>query len=237
MNNGIDTMRVTKIVNAKNIRHAVGELLLIVAGILIALAISDWHSQNLQREQELAVLSEIQTALMVDLEALELGVQEWSETTDEIEALIEILVSEPDYNPSFAKLFGAPYGIRPIELNTAAYESLKSVGLQAVSNPELRLSIARVFDQHYESLGFVDKVDTNVTLDVMRPYYLTHFSNLVFLKSATPLDYEAIIQDTYFQNIVEYRLNVINSNQLNSYPHAIEDIRAALKMLDAELNR
>jgi hypothetical protein len=230
-------IRVSRIINARNIRHAIGELLLIVAGILIALAISDWHNQNIQREQELAVLGEIRTALTVDLEVLERSLRDWSETAEKIRALIEILETEPPYDPSFAALFGAPYGIRRVELNTAAYDSLKSAGLQTVLNPELRLSIARVFDQHYESLEFVNEVDTNVILGIMRPYYLVHFSDLRFLQSATPLDYEFIVQDSYFQNIVEYRLTVLTGNQLSAYARATEDIRATLKMLDDELNQ
>ena len=228
-------MRVSKIVNAKSVRHATGELLLIVAGILIALAVSDWNDRKHQREEELLLLGEIQSALTVDLAALELNLQLWTETANQIKALIEVLKSMPSYESSFDQLFGAPYGLRPANLNTAAYESLKSTGLQAISNPKLRLSIAKVFDQHYESLTHMNDIDTHVTTDVLRPYYLKHFSNLVFLKSATPLDYEAVIQDKYFQNIVEYRLSVITANQIGFYTLAIEDIRATLGLIANEL--
>jgi len=229
-------MRASKIVNAKDLRHAASELLLIVVGILIALAISDWHDRNLQREQEFALLGEIRTALAVDLETLEVSLQGWMDTADRIEALIDILKREPPYEPSFAELFAAPYGFRPVKLNTAAYESLKSVGLQTISNPDLRLSIAKVFDEHYESLTMVNEVDVYVA-EVMRPYYLEHFFDLKFLESATPLDYEAVIKDTYFENIALYRLNVISANQIGSYTGAIEIMQATMKMLDKELDQ
>lgn len=228
-------MRLSKIVNATSARHAVGELLLIVVGILIALTVSDWHDRNLQREQELSLLGEVRTALTADLEALEIDLRGWRETENRIKALIEILQSEPAYESSFDQLFGAPYGLRPANLNTAAYESLKSTGLQTITNPRLRLSIAKVFDQHYESLSGIDDVEAHVATDVMRPYYLRHFSNLVFLKSATPLDYEALLADVYYQNIVEYRLTVISGNQIGFYTRAIEDIRKTLELLDDEL--
>ena len=228
-------MRVSKIVNTRSLRYAAGELLLIVAGILIALAISDWNDRRLQREQELALLGEIRTALTVDLEALELSLQGWTEIANQIEALLEILKSEPPYESSFDRLFAAPYGFRPVKLNTAAYESLKSVGLQAISNPQLRLSIATVFDQHYESITMVNEVDTFVA-GILRPYYLERFSNLRFLESATPLDYESMVQDAYYQNLVEYRLNVVTGNQIATYTLAIEDIRATLELLEGELD-
>ena len=228
-------MRVSKLFNAKSVRHATGELLLIVAGILIALAVSDWNDRKLQRQEEVLLLGEIQSALTVDLAALELNLQLWTETANQIKALIEVLKSTPPYESSFDQLFGAPYGFRPANLNTAAYESLKSAGLQVVSDPKLRLSIAKVLDQHYESLTDVNDIDTYVITDVLRPYYLKHFSNMVFLKSATPLDYEAVIQDKYFQNIIEYRLSVITANQVGFYTLAIEDIRATLELIANDL--
>jgi hypothetical protein len=228
-------MQVSRIVNATSVRHATSELLLIVAGILIALAISDWHDRNLAREKELALLGEVQTALTVDLAAIELNLQRWKDTENQIKALIEILKTRPSYEPSFDQLFGAAYGLRPANLNTAAYESLKAIGLQAISNPRLRLSIAKVFDQHYESLTVMNDVESQIMTGVMRPYYLQHFSNLVFLYSATPIDYETVVQDRYFRNIVEYRLATITGNQLGFYPRIIEDIRMTLEMLDKEL--
>lgn len=230
-------MRASKIVNASSVRHAIGELLLIVAGILIALAVSDWHDRNRQREQELLFLHELQSALTSDLAALETNAKLWKETATKIDSLIEILETRPPYDPSFNALFGAAYGLRPANLNTAAFESLESAGLQSISDARLRLSIAKVFDQHYESLDLIDQIDINVTMDVMRPYYLQNFSGLEFLNSATPLDYDAVVSDRYFQNIVEYRLAVIQANQVSSYTAAIQDMRAALALMAEELGQ
>ena len=47
-------MRPAKIIRAVNLRCAVGELALLVAGILIAPAISDCHEQRAPRERELS---------------------------------------------------------------------------------------------------------------------------------------------------------------------------------------
>ena len=228
-------MRASKIIRARSVRHAIGEILLIVTGILIALAVSDWHDRKLQRGEELLLLGEIQAALTIDLATLELKLQQWVETANQIKALIDVLQAKPPYNSSLDQLFGAPYGLRTANLNTAAYESLKSNGLQAVSNPVLRLSIAKVFDQHYEALTLMNEIDTDVTFDVMRPYYLKHFSNLVFLESATPIDYKMVVQDQFYQNIVEYRLSIVKTNQIAFYTLAITDIRATLDLIAKEL--
>lgn len=229
-------MRVSRVLRAINLRYALGELALIVAGILIALAISDWHDRRLQRANELSLLAEIRTALQADVAALELDLQRWHEMATQIEALVDVLEARPPYDPSMDALFGAVYGQRLTNLNTAAYESLNSVGLQMVSDPALRLGIARVFDHQYERLHTLNEVESQITFGVMRPYYLENFSGLVFLESATPVDYDALVADTYFRNIVDYRLITIKTNQLAVYAEAIEDIRRVLALLHQELH-
>lgn len=229
-------MHVSRVVRAINLRYALGELALIVAGILIALAISDWHDRRLQRANELSLLAEIRTALRTDVAALELDLRRWQETAAQIEALVDVLDATPPYDPAMDALFGALYGQRLTNLNMAAYESLKSAGLQLVSNQELRLGIARVFDHQYERLHMLNDVESQITFGVMRPYYLANFSDIEFLNSATPVDYEAVVADTYYRNIVDYRLVTINANQLAIYAEAITDIRRVLELLDRELH-
>lgn len=80
------------------------------------------------------------------------------------------------------------------------------------------------------------EIDRGVTLDVMRPYYLANFRDLRFLESATPVKPGFVIADTYFHNIVDYRLEVLRSNQLTSYPEVIREIGTVLDLLERELN-
>lgn len=228
-------MRPSNVVRAINWTHAFGELILIVVGILLALGISDWNDRRVQRDQEHALLNEVQIALSTDLEALQINLDKTYQAVDRIERLSGLLNEGAPYHPSMDQLFGAMYGVRITNLNTAAYETLKTVGLQSVSNSELRLRIAKVFDQHYETIIGEKEVEMNTNIGLMRPYFLTHFRNLKFFESATPIEYETIVNDFYFKNIVDYRLAVLRGNQLDSYAKAIADIRILLVMLEKEL--
>jgi len=229
--------RPAKVVRAVNWRHGMGELLLIVAGILIALAISDWNDSRVQREQEIALLNEIRYGLETDLAALESNLQAFRQGADDMGELLALFPSPPPYDPSMDRLFGTAYGIRITNLNTAAFETLKSVGLQSISNQDLRVGITLVFDHFYERLNGGHDVDAQVTFDILRPYYLHHFEDLKFNESATPMDYDSVMRDPYFLNIVNYRLEVLKRNQLETYELAIAQIRMVLQLLDEEISR
>lgn len=218
-----------------NWRYALGELALIVLGILIALAISDWNDRRVARNQELALLSEVRTTLRADLAEFERGLALLQETVPRIEALSKRLDGPIDDDDAMDRLFGAAYGVHGINLNSTAYETLKSVGLQSISNLELRQRLTRVFDHFYEQVLIQRDIETGVTLNVMRPYYLSHFRELRFLESATPIDFGAVVADPYYRNIVDYRLEVLRSNQLKTYPEVIGEIGEALRLLDEEL--
>ncbi len=226
-----------RLLNALNWHRALGELVLIVLGILIALAISDWNDRRIQRIQEKALLAEIRTTLLSDLDEFERRQAMLQETVPRIEELSRVLNTGMDYEPAFDQLFGAAYGVHSINLNTTAFETLKSAGLQSISNTGLRFRIVRIFDHHYERVQTEREIDIGTTLDVMRPYYLQHFRDLRFHQSATPIDYELVANDTYFHNLVDYRLAVLNSNQLASYPVVMAEIREVLNILEDELSR
>jgi hypothetical protein len=230
-------MRPSTVLNAVNWRHAAGELLLIVAGILIALAISDWNDRRIQWQEERALLAEVRTALHADLAALESNLEIFREAESRIEQLTQVLREPPPYDAGLDRLFGAVYGFRVTNLNTAAYDTLRSVGFQAVSNYWLRLGIARVYDHFYERLAEEHRVEAQITTELLRPYYLRHFRDLSFWESATPIDYDAVVADTYFRNIIDYRLAALRSNQLDSYTQTAAEIRSVLELIDNELAR
>lgn len=218
-----------------NWRHAVGELVLIVVGILVALAISDWNDRRIERVQELALLEEIRSALATDLESLQSNLEIFNAAADKIERLTKLLEGKPPYDPAMDQLFGAVYGVRLTNLNTATYETLKSVGLQSITDRELRLRIAKIYDHHYERLLGGHDIDISINIDLMRPYFLNHFRDLVFWKSATPIEYDSVVNDIWFQNMVAYRLAALRTNQLDSYALAISEIKQVLALLEREL--
>lgn len=93
---------------------------MIVMGVLIALAASDWQQERLERRVELDLLAELRTALSSDLAALEAQRERYQRIGDRVTTLLVILQSGAPYADSLDAYFGTLYGIDAPMLNRAA---------------------------------------------------------------------------------------------------------------------
>lgn len=228
-------MRGSKILNAINWRHAIGELLLIVVGILIALQASDWQNRRVDRQTEIAYLEEIRTSLSTDIDAVTAGIDRYRQIEMRIMELLSRLDSELPYEDSVDTYFGAVYGANAFSLNAAAYESLKSHGLTLISDRTLRSEIAMMYELTYPDTQRAIRYEESTVLDILRPYFLLHFRDLTFDKSATPIDYDFVANDTKFLNLANYRLQLVRQNQIPTFERAAAEMEKLIQALELEL--
>jgi hypothetical protein len=218
-----------------NWRYAVGEMLLIAVGIFIALQASEWQIRKSERLTELSYLDELRTSLDLDRQRLLSGRERYRDIERRVEELIQLLQSDAPYSQSMDTNFGAVYGAGAFDLNAAAYESLKSHGLTLISNRDLRSQIAQVYEQTYADVRRSIRYEESSVFDLLRPYFLRNFKDLVFDKSATPLDYSEISNSPEFRNLVDYRLQLIKQNQVPTFERSADAIAQLIDAIDAEL--
>ncbi len=228
-------MRVSRISGAVNWRYAVGEVLLIAVGIFVALQASEWQTRKTEHLTELSYLDELRTSLDLDRQRILLGLDRYRDIENRVEELIFMLQSGEPYSQSMDSFFGAVYGTNAFDLNAAAYESLKSHGLTLISNRDIRSQIAQVYEQTYADVRRAVRTEESSVLDLLRPYFLKNFKDLVFNKSATPLDYVEVSNSTEFRNMVDYRLQLTKQNQIPTFERSADAITHLIESIDAEL--
>ena len=228
-------MRVGRLVGSGGWKYAAGEVLLIVVGILIAIAVSDWQTRRADRQTELTILGELHTTLTADFELLESRLERLRRIETRVGVLLSHLQSGAPYSDSLDAYFGTVYGVTTTELNTAAYESLKSQGLGLISDEGLRSHVARVYEQSYRRVEWTGDLESDVVLGLLRPYFLLHFRDLRFSQSATPLDFQALLSDIEFLNLVAYRLQTVRQSHIPAFERAISEVGALIEEIAFEL--
>lgn len=220
-----------------NWRYALGEVALIVIGILLALSASAWYEQQRERAEELVVLAELRAVLAEDLESVTATLDSFRVAERRVTALQEHLAAGLGYADSLDLNFGAAYGLRLVSVNRASFESLKSRGLGLIWNPELRSRIARHYDLTYATLEENRVGQRSVVLEALRPYFLTHFRDLEFSRSATPLDYSTLVADVEFLNLLDYRLQSFRLADIPTHERTVASIDSLMAAIDAEIDR
>ncbi len=128
------------------LRYAVGEILLVVIGILIALQVNNWNEANKSREQLVEDLHTIERNLRSD--SLELANN--IKTGERVTGYFNRILNSPNdstYNlDDFFTYMGAP----AVEVNSAGYTSaLNENILSVIKNEQLRLTLINYYKSDF----------------------------------------------------------------------------------------
>ena len=192
-------------------RYAIGEIALVVIGILIALAINNWNEDRKERIEE----KELLEGLKQDLERnMELISQDWSKRAfRSCTIILEVLKNKSPYHDSIAIHFHNSRIFADLSMSTSSYEALKNKGLEIVSSKQLRKRIIN----HFEiSLKTVRERLSRIELS-SRPDFQTflyeNFSVAPDGSLLVPNDYNALLENQIYYNIISHRRHFQRMNE------------------------
>ncbi|WP_242156380.1 DUF6090 family protein [Aestuariivivens sediminis] len=155
-------------------KYAIGEIVLVVIGILIALSINNWNEERKQRQKEMINLIAIKGDLENDLNIEFIpGINVYAEKNKALRHLNEFYVNKKTVpKDSLLKYFRNNYGEWYFILNKGAFENLKSTGIDIISNDSLRNKIISIYGNDYPEIENRD--------NVIKQFFDNEFSPLLF---------------------------------------------------------
>ena len=141
----------------KYLTYAIGEIILVVIGILIALQINILNQAKKDRVYEVKMLSEIENGLRLDLSNLHEHYETYTtleNTVDHFSKLTkDIVIFDESMQSDLWKLNLGRY----LQFNRGPYDALKSSGIDRVSNDSIRNELINFFD--FRLLEFQTQID------------------------------------------------------------------------------
>ena len=132
------------------IKNALGELVIIVAGVLIALAIDQWNSDRLERAEEQAAIAQLLEDLRLDISAFDFRLDRVTQKEESLLRVRQDLASQETEDPAnFLQdvIFGADFGWNQGGATRATYNDLLGAGnLGIIRDPEVRFRISRYYE-------------------------------------------------------------------------------------------
>ncbi|NNK17563.1 MAG: hypothetical protein HKP49_00260, partial [Maribacter sp.] len=134
---------------SKYLLYAIGEIVLVVIGILIALSINNWNERKKAKVIEKELLQQFHAELNLDIEQIENTIKVYQKINNSCIILIEQIKNRKVYNDSLNFHFAAWNDYNHFTLNSGAISNLSSRGVEIISNPDLRNNILKLYNQTY----------------------------------------------------------------------------------------
>ena len=130
----------------KYLLYAIGEIALVVIGILIALQVNNWNVDRNLRQQEASILNEIKRNIATNLEEIEKDIISISETMDSMDVISDAMINDLPYDGSLAPHFGRINRYRFFNGVATGYQLLKIKGAEIIPQDEIRYDLIYYFD-------------------------------------------------------------------------------------------
>ena len=155
----------------KYARYAVGEIVLVVIGILIALSINNWNERNKERIKEREILIDLAETLEINIKTLKTNIEQLKSFDRSSEIVLASLYNKRPFVDSMEVHFNrARVPKTEIFLSQTGYERNKDIGLNIVTNKDLKDEILTLFETIYPTTlasykmvnGYLAKFDDHI---------------------------------------------------------------------------
>jgi hypothetical protein len=219
----------------KYLLYAVGEIALVVIGILIALQINTWSENRKLEIKEINLLEELQINLETNVINLQNDVTHQIYQAEKLNDVIAHLEDKRAYNDSLSLFLDVGMPAPDVTLTSSAFETLKSTGLELIRSDSLRTSIITLFEVSYpylmqETKRLEDQMWPSVVLPLQQKHF-KHMPDAPFI----PTDYAGLLQDQEFINMLSFRLTMRTSST-DLKESAIQLTMEVISSIDRELS-
>lgn len=222
-------------------KYAIGEIVLVVIGILIALQINNWNTQRQVRQLEVKYLNEIAKNLKPDLQDIRFNIQFNTDRLLASEMVLKCLDEHTVYSDTMDVYFGGLLYTTRSVVNYSAYETLRSRGLEIVSNDSLRQMITKLYAfQYHNVIDFEIQDDHALQYNVVMPAVMEHVAMRpipeVGKQLGRPMDFEALKDDAEFKNALIMNAD-LRMYMLSNYRNLEKHVIACQDAIRTELER
>lgn len=224
------------------LKYAIGEIILVVIGILIALQINNWNENRIKHSKETASLLGIKSELIETLYELNSdfkSVEYGYESTIDVHSYI---INKPVEIDSMYEDFYRIISFNYFFPKTSNYETLKSGSLNNIQSDSMRELITDIYEAGYQRILSKENTRRNAA-KVLFPYYQKHFRAKILnitdeetgkkttITIAIPINYDHLINDSEFETLIVEAIKG-RSSFLSDYSRTINKVEACIRLIE-----
>ena len=215
--------------------YAIGEVFLVVLGILIAFQIDNWNEERLLMKLEHVMLVDIRENLIASNKNLASSISYNKTTLSNYEKILRHIREDLPYSNSLDTAFSyISYWSAP-NFTYTAYETLKSKGMDIIHNDSLKLFITEIYEQRLPFLIDELRGEWELHNSIVLPFIAR---NIQYISSdvARPNNFNDLKSSDEFHNLMG--LKITTREYIIEYTQILHDkIDSLILMIDQELGK
>ena len=190
----------------KYLLYAIGEIALVVIGILIALQINNWNEWRKDRIEEKEILREIIVEIHTNVQGMERDLRFNKRCSRSYEVMMNVIRVKPEWNDSLEIHVCTPLLATVPTISFAAYESLRAKGVDLIANKSLQKDIVALYEMNYRKLVTrVKRVLVENIKPLVPPFVTKRFVRSLGTWGAYfPNDFKKLVNDQEYMNLLTY---------------------------------
>jgi len=230
-------------------KYAIGEILLVVIGILIALQINNWNEANKEHKIEMAYLASLKTEFITNLNALNTSISKCDRLIAQLDEILTFFESkkldtlQADY---ISKCLGntLQYDVSFNPIMAVQTELISSGNLKQISNTELRQRIADfggyldiIANQENSAKNLNSNIGAQISKRVsFRPLFEAVGYNISGHSEFSNSDVKLLFKSFELENNFILYQAVSKTTASVYYYNLKKDIETILEIIETELN-
>ncbi len=229
----------------KYLKYAIGEIVLVVVGILIALSINNWNEQRKESIHEVKILKQLKTDLVDNLEEVKSINRNVQRRKDEIDSILVYFDKERPVDESLRSYFTGIRGGSIFNSANTTYKNLENSGKQILTNDSLRAAITEMYERDFKNITLRTAYEDRIKLDHLEVYMYKHFKSyprvvndtIRYIATMTePIDINKLSVDYEFENLLR---NLRNQLRVRGrwLKNTLDDLVPLIESIQTEINR
>lgn len=188
--------------------YAIGEIFLVVIGILIALQINTWNENRVSKSLELKTLKELQADLTQTLEDIRSDSTNFQHVIRSNEIILRHMEEKLPYHDSLIPHFTGMEPFQTFSVNHSTFDNIRQNGSSLISNDSIRVAVASLYTRPINLYKeYEDRVLTEHYENYYRPMIMSAF-RIVDENALIPRDYDAFQTNADYKQVLKYSIVV-----------------------------
>lgn len=189
----------------KYLIYALGEIALVMIGILLAIQVNNWNEKRTTARKNIEILKEIKRNVEFNIQHADTEIQREKGVIQSINIVLESLEQEKVYHDSLDYHFLNSVLWSESTWKSSGHETLKAYGVDKLKSVEVKEAILDLYEISYNQVSEAMRISEGYSYSVVTPVQTDLFmSKNAALEGAQPMDYEKVLASDKYKGVLTY---------------------------------